>query len=445
MPIIFLNLFFYALDLFGLAALLLVPGIWLFDPLEIYLGPVHFTCHWGWKPVLAALLLPALSLGLRQLIRARLSIAARGLWDRACFRKLALGFAALIIFFAAFEALLAALDFNYELPAIIFEGKNEFGGLEITHTIPDTELLYRLKPGDYFQGRQVNALGFREREVDPRKKAGTLRVICLGDSTTAQGLPGYSQYLHELLQADPPTGRPWEAFNMGVHGYSVRQGLILFRRQARELKPDIVTVYFGWNEHWYEAQSDDLLLAVRVQPMLGRIFDRLRAKRIFMALHWLINPLQRQSRGADDRVLRVPPGRYAQLLKQLVAEIRAAGAVPVIITAPRGKLSEHEVGQQRARSVADAERLHDQYVEITRQVARQTGAPLFDLAGIFSGPECARYFAADGIHFDQYAAEGLISQILPLERQPGLRQIAVELHKFLKQLVAGPAWRARRD
>lgn len=428
----------YLLDAVWLASLIFIPIVWLFDPVEVRWGPAHFTCHWSLKPVLFALFLPVARWILFLLGRDGLKITARGFWTFAWFRRIALACAAIIIFFAAIEGILAAFDFKFTMPAIIFQGKNEFGGIEVDHTVPDTELLYRFKPGDVFEGRVINKLGFRDREVEPAKAEGAVRVICMGDSTTGQGLPGYSQYLHEMLAADPPTPQPWEAINMGVHGYSVRQGLIMFRRYARPLKPDIVTVYYGWNDHWLEAQSDARLMAMRVHPFFGKIFDRLREKRIFMALHYLMNPVSRIRADENNRYLRVPPEEYEALLKQFVTEIKAAGAVPVLITAACRPLTIMLVGQNRIRSRAEGDRLHAQYVNITRKVAEKTGAPLFDLDALFKSPECDRYFALDGIHFDKWGQEGRIGHLLPLEDQPGLHRIAVELHKFLARLVSSP-------
>jgi len=428
------------LDLLVITALLVIPAAWLLDPLLLFFGPIHFSCHWGLKPVLFAVFTPMVRAAFWRFGRDFLKINAGGLWRAVWYRRMVLSLAAIIIFFAAIEGVLAAVDFKYEMPAIIFEGKDESGGIKVSDTVPDSELLYRFKPGGVFAGRQINNLGFREREVDPIKQEGTIRVICMGDSVTAQGLPGYSEYLHELLTVRPPTTHTWEAFNMGVHGYSIQQGLVLFRRQARQLKPDIVTIYFGWNDHWLETQSDELLMAVRLHPVLGSLFDSLREKRIFMALHAFVNFGRRQKRDENDRVFRVPPPRYEQLLRQLVAEIRSADAVPVIITAARRSLTEQLVNDRRVRSIAEGEKIHDQYTEISRTVAKETGVPLFDLAEIFASPECDRYFAPDGIHFDQFAREEAIGAILPPEFQPGLRQIAVELHKFLCRSVSSQEW-----
>lgn len=442
------GLVFYLLDITWFLALVSLPFIWLYNPLEFRLGPAHFTAHWGLKPVLFIVLLPVVRAGLARIAGRLLKIKAGGLWSSGWYRKTAFAFAVVIIFISALESILTAVDFKFEMPAIIFEGKKEFGGITVSHTVPDTELLYRFKPGDYFSGRKINSMGFLEREVDPIKKENSIRVICMGDSVSAQGLPGYSGYLNDLLAASPPTAQPWEAFNMAVHGYSIQQGLILFRRQVRELQPDVVTVYFGWNDHWLEAQSDEMMMAVRLTPVVGKIFDRLREKRIFMALHRLINSGSRQVRDENNRVFRVPPQRYEKLLQQLVAEIRSSGAIPVLITAACRPMTDATVGQARIRSKEQGDSVHQQYVGITRKVAEATGVPLLDLEKKFNGPECDHFFAGDGIHFDQYArqyaSEGIISEMLPPEKQPGLKQIASELHKFMQKLVLSAEWQKRQ-
>lgn len=440
----FAGLLFIVLDLAWFVALVALPVIWLHDPLEFRCGPAHITAHWGLKPVLFVVLLPIACAVLRRLAASLWKINVGGLWESIWYRRATLAIAVIIVFFAVIESILTAVDFQYEVPAFIFEGKNEFGGIEVSHTVPDTELLFRFEPGGWFAGRHINSMGFREREVDPVKKEGTIRVICMGDSVTAQGLPGYSEYLNGLLDAKPPASQPWEAFNMAVHGYSIHQGLALFRRQVRQLKPDIVTVYFGWNDHWLNVQSDEMIMAVRVHPVVGRIFELLLKKRIFMALHALINPVTRQQPGLDNKVFRVPPDRYEKLLKQLAAEIKAAGAIPVLITAACRPMPESEVGKERIRSREQGDSIHREYIAITRNVAADTKSPLLDLEEILKGPECDRFFAADGIHFDHFADESVINKMLPPESQPGLRQVAAELYKLLEQIVSSPEWKKRK-
>ena len=61
---------------------------------------------------------------------------------------------------------------------------------------------------------------------------------------------------NERLAANPPTSQPWEAFNMAVYGYSALEGLKLFQTRGQQLAADVVTIYYGWNDHWLSIGAD---------------------------------------------------------------------------------------------------------------------------------------------------------------------------------------------
>lgn len=432
-----------SLDLLVIAALLVIPVAWLLNPFLLFLGPLHLTVHWGLKPVLAPVVL-LLTRCILKGLGGRTVGAIHGLWEMSGFKKLTLALVSTYLLFAAVETILTWTDFNAELPPIVFQGQNNGGGIDIPKTTPDAELLFRLTPGTYFQGRLINSMGFREREVDPKKKPGTIRVICMGDSITGQGRPGYSQYLHERLTNNPPTAQPWEAFNIGVHGYSALQGLRQFQKMGRQLEPDIVTLYFGWNDHWLSEEADRQKMGLEMRPLEGRIFEILRKKKFFRFFIWAMSPIQhiaRREKG-ERRVFRVPPDEYRSAMKAFIREIRAANAIPIIITAPRRSLTEHVVGKEYVLSIDEGNRIHDQYVEITREVARDSRAELLDLAVLFAGRECDSYFAPDGIHFDQYAMEGVTEKDPPT--QPGLMRIAEEIDRKIRAIFQGESWQNRR-
>jgi len=431
------------LDLLVIAALLVIPFAWLLDPLLLFIGPLHLTVHWGLKPVLAPAVL-LLARGILKLLGGRLLGPVRGLWEASGFKKLTFALVSTCLVFACLEAILTWKNFDVNLPPIVIQGKNNEGGIDVPQTTPDAELLFRLTPGTYFQGRLINSMGFREREVDPKKKNGTIRAACMGDSVTGQGRPGYSQYLHERLTNNPPTAQSWEAFNIGVHGYSALQGLRQFQKMDRQLEPDIVTLYFGWNDHWLSPSADRQLMGLEMRPFAGRIFEILRKKRFFKFFIFILNPVQHLAKREHEgqRVLRVPPEEYRSAMQAFVREIRTAGAIPVLITAPRRSLTQEVVGKEYVRTIEEGNRTHDQYAEITRAVARDSQAELLDLAAIFAGKECDAYFARDGIHFDQYALEGVMEKDPP--SQPGLMRIAEEIDKKIRAIVQSELWRNHR-
>ena len=94
-----------------------------------------------------------------------------------------------------------------------------------------------------------NSAGLRDREHDPRKPAGTRRVVCLGDSTTLgfglRPAEAYPQVLESLLQA---SGRAVEVFNVALWGWSTRQERIAYRRIARRYSPDHVLLAVCLND-----------------------------------------------------------------------------------------------------------------------------------------------------------------------------------------------------
>lgn len=431
-------------DLLLVVNLLVMPLAWLLDPFRLNLGPLHLTVHGGLKPILMLVLI----FGVRQLLAwafARKYPHVRGLWESAIFKKICFALITTYAFFALFESVLGWTKFNVALPPIVIQGKNTQGGLEISDTVPDAELIFRLQPGSYLAGRKINSLGFRDREVDPRKKPGTIRVICMGDSVTGQGRPGYSQYLHERLTNNPPAPGGWEAFNMGVHGYSSLQGLRVFQKQGRLLAPDIVTLYYGWNDHWLTDVPDRQRMGLEMRPFAGRIFELLRQKRIFRLVVWALNPVQHVAarNHGDARVPRVPPDEYHSTLKAFVREIRAVGAMPVLITAPRRSLTDELIGKEYVISVEQGNRTHDEYVEITRQVAREANVELLDLASLFTNQACNGFFAPDGIHFDYYGKEWAMTNDPP--SQPGLMHVAEELDRKVRDITRTPAWQSHRS
>ena len=314
--------------------------------------------------------------------------------------------------------------------------KSRSNGVERYHhdLLRDPELLWKFEPGSTVFGRKINQLGFREREVNARKDNGARRVICLGDSVTAQGMPGYTQYLHEMLTNAPPDGARWEAFGMGVYGYASQQGLRLFELMGAGLQPDIVTVSFGRNDHNLAKEADRSRMAIRVSPVkeaLYRVLGRRPVSRLFLcALErqhgWIGRP--------NATLVRVSPEEFRENMNLFVREIRKVGAIPVLVTAPRRTIPHSYVANGYARTEEEFQKQHDDYAQIVRDVAHETGAPLLDLQKLMAGKDCDGYFAADAVHFDFYEKEGQMK--CGEADQPGLRRVAREMYGLIGSLCA---------
>lgn len=408
------------LDAALLAALFLMPVVWLYGHIAFTRGPLHFSAHWGFKPVLVPLLLLLARLAWRRLLR-RDDPDLRGLADSKLYKNVCL--ALLPTFF-----LLVALEWGAELagvapvdsaPIVIVGEEQTDTHIEDNKIVKDPELLWAFKPGykwDYFW---INSHGFRTREFSTEKPAGTMRLIAMGDSVTAQGRRPYSDRLHDLLQEAPPTDQPWEAFNMGVYGYSSQQGYRQFLKYGRTFNPDIVTLYYGWNDHWLDEKPDHQRLAVRMSRFSAATIEALRKKQIYELLARLAQrspatTMNVENTKPDGRVLRVPLERYVQTLEAFIEDIREAGAIPLVITAPRRKVA------PGPNHPANADEIHDQYVAATRTVARETEADLLDLAALFAPPEYDPLFSKDGVHFTE----------------DGLQKIAEAIHGRLMEMAA---------
>ncbi|MFH1477070.1 MAG: GDSL-type esterase/lipase family protein [Verrucomicrobiota bacterium] len=398
------------LDWAFLAALLVLAAAWLFDPLLLRAGPITITVNANFKPWLAAGVLLAARIAVKIHAR-RHGLDIRSVMDFLVPRQIVLALLSLCILVGILELILKISDYNVEMAPVIFETTDADGHTERNDGYANPELLWKFNAGKLYGKIVINRLGYRDREIDPAKQPGVMRVICMGDSVTAQGDPPYSQLLHNLLAASPPTSNRWEAFNMAVYGYSSAQGLKVFKTQSRQLQPDIVTLYYGWNDHWLEIQTDRNRMARKVGRWHGTLYNILKNKRCFMLLFNLIANGHNGRPVRETAGFRVPPDEYTAIMTEFVQDIRAAGARPLLITAPRRevKAGQHKFPETAAK--IDFNTVHDKYAELTRQVAAQTGADLLDLHALGAEPEFDRFFSGDGIHFHQQGLQCIAEAI----------------------------------
>lgn len=106
-----------------------------------------------------------------------------------------------------------------------------------------------VKVGEQSYTVETNSLGYRTHEFSRQKPAGTLRVLCIGGSTTVQGESNDTTYpaiLERLLREHHPS---WsvEVLNLGISGvqsdYWARKGYAFL-----EFEPDVVVQYEGVND-----------------------------------------------------------------------------------------------------------------------------------------------------------------------------------------------------
>jgi lysophospholipase L1-like esterase len=312
---------------------------------------------------------------------------------------------------AAVEGILRLAGFRYEAAPMVLR----FGypdTREITDLFrPDSRLFWRLRPGSVFESGtavRINEAGYRGPVAGDSGGPDLVRIAVLGDSVAFGAGTAWPEILQDRLEAALP-GKDVEVLNFSVPGYSVEQGSRLFSDEVAGLRPRVVLVAYGWNDHWL-ARGGMPDHERRLPPAWrASLAVRLSRLRIVQAAHAIRNRLSSDEPSAED-VRRVPPSRYRDRVAYLVRESRTAGGFPVVLSLPSG-LSEGEVPAYLVEMgfTADPERAildHARYSGIARSVAIAERASHVDLDAAFrddtGAPEPA-LFLRDRIHL---SAEG---------------------------------------
>jgi lysophospholipase L1-like esterase len=268
---------------------------------------------------------------------------------------------------------------------------------------PDEELFWKM-PSD---APGTNSLGFSGPEPRVPKPAGTRRVLFLGDSCLYQGHPeAWPEIAARALGLD--------GVNLSIAGYSTHQGRLVAQKHGERLEPDFVVVCYGWNDHWLARGTQDSVK--RIDARHERLY---RSSRLLQALRKLRAP---EEAPVLD-VGRVPPEEYVANLAAIVRQFRARNVRVMLVTAPTVHdltvppyLLKYNFGTSAEQIV----RVHEQYVELTREVASAEGAELFDLAALCrQRPDRIDWFLGDGIHFTEQGRTVLAGLFLARTRELG--------------------------
>ncbi|MBU0480950.1 MAG: SGNH/GDSL hydrolase family protein [Proteobacteria bacterium] len=134
------------------------------------------------------------------------------------------------------------------------------GPLEIL--LPDPDIGFRLKPNSASGCITLNALGFRDHELNQK---ADIKILCLGDSVAfGWGVTDpsntYSGVLEKILKEKAAAvGKTVEVFNGGIPSYQLYQGVGLYLHHlAKVTNWDYVICSFGWNESGEPGTVDQL-------------------------------------------------------------------------------------------------------------------------------------------------------------------------------------------
>jgi len=205
-----------------------------------------------------------------------------------------------------------------------------------------------------------------------------------------------------------------EVLNAGMGGYHSFQGLMLLRTVARDLEPDLITVRFGWNDHFGSRAKDWLRepssrVGLAVQDLLLRTATYRSALRLGQELRAFRTPAKHTS--PIEWRPTVSLEEFKRNLVRIVEVGTRMGARVWLLTAP-DPFSTEEMLERYEHLPADANAwrqirvhglpsfrrlmdIHRQYAEVVREVATEMQVPLVDMAAIYAEHASEALFSLD--------------------------------------------------
>ena len=211
--------------------------------------------------------------------------------------------------------------------------------------------------GSFKVSTDDNGLRYPLHDVD--KKADAFRVMTLGCSTTygwgVDDADSYPAKLEVLARASGHANT--EIINGGQPGYTSFQGLWLWDEALKYYEPDVVLIGYLVQDSRKAAPYSD-----RSQAILQQNADFLKANvlhrsRIYLGLRAAIGGVQIEVKESGDqaqKVYRIPPEDYVANLREIVANVRAVGAQPVLFSYPLEREG-YMAGHRRILEAAAAE------------------------------------------------------------------------------------------
>lgn len=153
---------------------------------------------------------------------------------------------------------------------------------------------YPLHPGRFeVRPVHINNIRFFNEDVDLRKRPGTCRVMCLGNSSTANNLCevgdpqeySYPLCLRDSLRRRFGDGR-FEVLNCGMGGWTSAEIFINFSLHLIDLRPDLVVLCHGLNDLDASLTAPFASDYSHSRRNLGGVFARIRVATYVPNLRW---------------------------------------------------------------------------------------------------------------------------------------------------------------
>lgn len=236
----------------------------------------------------------------------------------------------------------------------------------------------------------INSMGYRDdEEINIEKPEGTYRIITLGDSCTfgwgVNAKDTYSNLLEKRLNESFSNKKAFQVINAGVPGYTSHQGVLLIKHKLIQLKPDLITVAYGWNEHYVYPFSD----RERIKPVSPLVLKFASVARRFRVIQGLEEINRRLAfKNKHELKYRVSFEDTRKNLLEMIALARNNNMKVILMTSPSnvltGQVSQWTLDIHSLDNNKDNMTLrHKRVNEIIKDVARETDVALVDTAKEF--------------------------------------------------------------
>lgn len=239
-------------------------------------------------------------------------------------------------------------------------------------------------------GTTVGPEGTRNPPAVAKRDRG-LRLLTLGDSTIYGVMIRDGEVFSDVAASalSRRLGRPVDALNGGIPGYSSEQARRLYERRLRQYEPDAVVIATLWSDSQLGPMPDAMMYPER-GAAVRRVLQHSALVRLFGGLlaGWVPGRDVAWKLSAEPGVRRVPPSAYRSNLRRLASLAREDGAQPVFLMLP----CDRDVRQQ------PLEEPRPEYRAILREVAAETGGLLVDGVTPFVGDGRGMGLMLDDVH-----------------------------------------------
>jgi lysophospholipase L1-like esterase len=268
----------------------------------------------------------------------------------------------------------------------------------------------------------ANGDHMRNPEVPVERGPDDLRVLCLGDSITfgwgVRYEEAYPTLLAELLREAQPE-REVSVLNASCSGYTAHQGAEMLRRRGLKYRPDVVTIWFGWNEQFVWSGMTDAELA--------RLFARehlLTSSATYRVLSYLLrrsryDTIEQERREKGAGLPRMPLGDYQARLREMVELARTnqihpgRGAQVVFI---EGCFRDQIRSAQRNQGRFE----RDAYQRAMAEVAEELEVPVLSVCDAFYRAGVRKRDFLDSGHLNPRALRAVAEALFALLAEEGM-------------------------